>query len=84
MEALKKTMSRLAGATGGRLVAAEKIDDLHEAFATLLDELSHQYLLGYTSTNPNHDGTLRRLKVEVDGRHQVRAREAYRAPERKP
>jgi Ca-activated chloride channel homolog len=84
MEALKKTMSRLAGATGGRLVAAEKVEDLNEAFTTLLDELSHQYLLGYTSTNPNHDGTLRRLKVEVDGRHQVRAREAYRAPEKKP
>lgn len=84
MEALKKTMSRLAGATGGRLVAAEKVEDLNEAFTTLLDELSHQYLLGYTSTNPNHDGTLRRLRVEVDGRHQVRAREAYRAPEKKP
>ena len=84
MEALKKTMTRLAGATGGRLVATEKIDDLQAAFAELLDELSHQYLLGYTSTNPNHDGTLRRLKVEVEGRHQVRAREAYRAPDKKP
>jgi Ca-activated chloride channel family protein len=83
METLKKTMSRLASATGGRLIATEKVDDLHAAFAELLDELSHQYLLGYTSTNPNHDGTLRRLKVEVDGRHQIRAREAYRAPEKK-
>jgi VWFA-related protein len=84
MEALRKTMTRLVGATGGRLVATEKTDDLHAAFAELLDELSHQYLLGYTSTNPNHDGTLRQLKVEVDGHHQVRAREAYRAPGKKP
>lgn len=83
MEALKKTMSKLAGASGGRVVATEKIEDLQAAFAELLDELSHQYLLGYTSTNPAHDGTLRRLKVEVDGRHQVRAREAYRAPDKK-
>jgi VWFA-related protein len=83
MEALKKTMSRLAAATGGRALATEKVDDLHGAFAEILDELSHQYLIGYASTNPNHDGTLRRLKVEVDGRHQVRAREAYRAPEKK-
>jgi VWFA-related protein len=83
MEALQKTMHRLAGATGGRTIATEKVDDLRDAFAELLDELSHQYLLGYTSTNSSHDGTLRRLKVEVDGRHQVRAREAYRAPEKK-
>lgn len=82
MEPLKKTMNRLATATGGRALATEKIDDLRAAFAELLDELSHQYLLGYASTNSSHDGTLRRLKVEVDGRHQVRAREAYRAPDR--
>jgi hypothetical protein len=50
------------------------------AFAELLDELSHQYLLGYTPTNTAHDGTLRQLKVEVEGRHRIRAREAYRAP----
>lgn len=83
MEPLKKTMNRLATATGGRALATEKIDDLRAAFAELLDELSHQYLLGYASTNSSHDGTLRHLKVEVDGRHQVRAREAYRAPDRK-
>jgi Ca-activated chloride channel family protein len=79
-EALRKTMTRLAGATGGRAIFTEKVDDLRTAFAELLDELSHQYLLGYTSTNTSHDGTLRRLKVDVDGRYHVRAREAYRAP----
>jgi VWFA-related protein len=83
MEALKKVMTRLARATGGRAIMTENADELRDAFTALLDELSHQYLLGYTSTNTSHDGALRRLKVEVDGRHQVRAREAYRAPERK-
>jgi Ca-activated chloride channel family protein len=83
MEPLKKIMTRLATATGGRAIVTEKVDDLRNAFAELLDELSHQYLLGYTSTNTTHDGALRRLKVEVDGKHQVRAREGYRAPERK-
>jgi Ca-activated chloride channel family protein len=80
MEPLKKTMNRLAGASGGRAFVTEKIDDLRQAFGEVLDELSNQYLLGYTSTNPRRDGTLRKLKVEVDGHHQVRAREAYRAP----
>jgi Ca-activated chloride channel family protein len=83
MDPLRKTMNRLATATGGRALATDNIDDLRDAFAELLDELSHQYLLGYTSTNSSHDGTLRRLKVDVDDLHRVRAREAYRAPDRK-
>jgi len=80
MEALKRVMSRMSGASGGRALVTEKIEELRSAFAELLQELSNQYLIGYTSSNAKHDGTLRRLKVEVDGKHQVRAREAYRAP----
>jgi Ca-activated chloride channel family protein len=83
MEPLKKTMNRLANSTGGRAFVMERIEDLRGAFAALLEELSHQYLLGYAPTNSLHDGTLRRLKVEVDGRLQIRAREAYRAPDGK-
>jgi VWFA-related protein len=73
-------MERLAGATGGRAFETEKIDELRVAFEAMLDELSHQYLIGYAPTNAKHDGTLRRLRVDVDGKFQVRAREAYRAP----
>jgi Ca-activated chloride channel family protein len=80
MDVLKERINRLAHSTGGRAVVTEQIDDLRGAFAELLDELSHQYLLGYTPTNTAHDGTLRQLKVEVEGRHRIRAREAYRAP----
>jgi Ca-activated chloride channel family protein len=80
IDALRERMDRLARSTGGRAIVTEKIDDLRGAFAELLDELSHQYLLGYAPTNSAHDGTLRQLKVEVEGRHRIRAREAYRAP----
>jgi VWFA-related protein len=80
VDALRERMDRLARSTGGRAIVTEKIDDLRGAFAELLDELSHQYLLGYSPTNTTHDGTLRQLKVEVEGRHRIRAREAYRAP----
>jgi VWFA-related protein len=79
LEALKRTMTRLAAATGGRALITGKPDELRAAFASLLAELSNQYLLGYTPTNSQRDGTLRRIKVEVDGHHEVRAREAYRA-----
>jgi VWFA-related protein len=78
-EPLKKIMNRLAVATGGRALMTEKVDELRSAFADILRELSNQYLLGYTPTNGRHDGTLRRLKLDVDGHHEVRSREAYRA-----
>ena len=80
MDSLKKVMNRLSTASGGRALVTEKPEELHGAFADLLQELSNQYLLGYAPTNSKHDGTLRRLKVEVEGYRQIRAREAYRAP----
>ena len=80
MEPLKKVMTRLATVSGGRAIMTENITDLREAFADVLAELSNQYLIGFTSTNTKRDGALRRLKVEVEGRHHVRARDAYRAP----
>jgi VWFA-related protein len=72
-------MQRLAEPTGGRSLFTEKIDELKTAFRDLLNELSHQYLLGYNSTNPRHDATFRHIKVAVDGHYQVRARQGYRA-----
>jgi VWFA-related protein len=83
MESLKKVLNRLSAASGGRALMTEKPEELRGAFAELLQELSNQYLLGYAPTNSRHDGTLRRLKVEVEGHRQIRAREAYRAPSAK-
>jgi len=78
-ENLKKIMERLVEPTGGRALFTDSIDELHTAFADLLDELSNQYLLGYQSTNTKRDDQWRRIKVDVDGHHEVRARQGYRA-----
>ena len=78
-DALRKIMQRLALPTGGRALFTDSIDELHDAFNELLDELSNQYLLGYPPTNSRRDDTWRRIKVDVDGFHQVRARQGYRA-----
>lgn len=80
MDNLKKVMKRLVAHNGGRALFTEKIDELRGAFGDLLEELSNQYLLGYSSTNSKRDGTLRQLKIEVDGHSDIRARQAYRAP----
>jgi VWFA-related protein len=79
---LKQIMLRLTQPTGGRALFTEKIEELKTPFHDLLEELSHQYLLGYESSNQKRDGTFRRIKVDVDGRYQVRARQGYRAPSR--
>jgi len=79
MESLKRVMERLANPTGGRALFTENIEELHNAFADLLDELSNQYLLGYQSSNSKRDDQWRKIKVDVDGHHDVRARQGYRA-----
>jgi len=79
MESLRRIMDRLATPTGGRALFTDSVDELHMAFADLLDELSNQYLLGYQSTNSKRDDQWRRIKVDVDGHHEVRSRQGYRA-----
>ena len=79
MEPLKKIMERLSVPTGGRALFTDSVDELHTAFADLLDELSNQYLLGYQSGNSRRDDAWRKIKVDVDGQHDVRARQGYRA-----
>ena len=79
MEPLKRIMERLSTPTGGRALFTDSADDLQIAFADLLDELSNQYLLGYQSSNTRRDDAWRKIKVDVDGHHDVRARQGYRA-----
>jgi Ca-activated chloride channel family protein len=78
LESLKRIMERLVTPTGGRALFTDSVDELHAAFGDLLDELSNQYLLGYSSTNNKHDDAWRRIRVDVDGHHEVRARQGYR------
>jgi Ca-activated chloride channel family protein len=79
MEPLKKVMERLSAPTGGRALFTDSPEELHAAFGQLLDELSNQYLLGYQSTNSKRDDAWRKIKVDVDGHNDVRARQGYRA-----
>jgi VWFA-related protein len=78
MDALKRIMERLATPTGGRALFTDSVEELHGAFGDLLDELSNQYLLGYASSNNRRDDVWRRIRVDVDGHHEVRSRQGYR------
>ena len=82
IENLKKIMRRLTQPTGGRALFTSRIEELRSAFGELLSEISHQYLLAYIPTNSARDDRWRRIRVDVDGHRQVRAREGYRIPAR--
>jgi len=78
VDRLRRVMDRLANPTGGRVFAMSSIDELSGAFDTLLEELSHQYLIGYPPPGDNRDGKYHAITVRVDGHKNVRARQGYR------
>jgi VWFA-related protein len=80
VDALKKVMQQLAAPTGGRAFSTDSVDELQGAFDELLEELSHQYLIGYEPTNGKRDDTWREIRVQIDGNPgNIRARQGYRA-----
>jgi Ca-activated chloride channel family protein len=82
-DALKQILAGLAERSGGRAFLTERPERLERAFAQILEELGHQYLLAYSPTNTKRDGTWRKIDVQVEGGHTVRARQGYRAAERR-
>ena len=61
----KNALKDLAERTGGRAFFPKKQDDLTSAFAEIEQELRSQYLLAYSSTNKNHDGSFRKMAIEI-------------------
>ena len=54
-------------------------DDLAAAFTHVMDELHHQYVLGFAP--PSRDGKTHKIEVRpVNKDYKLRARKTYRAP----
>jgi VWFA-related protein len=71
-------LAKLAAATGGGYFQLTRGADLNRTFKRVIEELRHQYLLGFTP--PKLDGKTHRLEVKVsDPFHTVRARTTYLA-----
>jgi hypothetical protein len=74
-------LNNLANKSGGRLLRADTLMSLPEAFAQIAAELRTQYAIGYYPTNKVHDGQYRMIKVTSTRKEAVvRARPGYRAP----
>jgi Ca-activated chloride channel family protein len=58
-------MSQIARETGGEAFFPGSIEELHEIYAKIVDELGSRYTLGYVSTNRKPDGKFREVQVRV-------------------
>jgi VWFA-related protein len=74
---LRTLCDRLAERSGGRAFFPRRIEELGEVFEQIAEELSNQYLLTFTP-KAGRDGEYHRIRVEVEGGYQVRARSGYR------
>ncbi len=73
-------LAAIAERSGGQVYRADTVANLPQAFAAIADELRTQYLLGYYPTNPNQDGSYRKIQVKTSRKDiAVRARPGYRA-----
>jgi VWFA-related protein len=74
-------LKELAAKSGGRLLRADTLDSLPDAFAKIAAELRTQYSVGYYPTNKARDGLYRQVKVVISRKAAIiRARPGYRAP----
>jgi Ca-activated chloride channel homolog len=67
--------------SGGRFVATPGGQALRDAFASIAEELGHQYTIAYRPMNQKRDGKWRKLDVQIAKSDLlVRTRKGYRAP----
>ena len=74
------TLKRLSEETGGAVFELDNRDDFQEIFEQIAAELRSQYSLAYVSTNLDHDGEYREIRIRPRDRDlRVRARRGYYA-----
>ncbi len=59
----KNALENLSEATGGRAFFPKKDTDLRNAFSEIEQELRSQYLVTYSSSNKNRDGSYRQMQL---------------------
>jgi VWFA-related protein len=79
-----RVLKNFAEKSGGRFIATPGGPALRDAFASIAEELGHQYTIAFRPVNSAKDGKWRTLDVKVQREDvSVRARKGYRAPKAK-
>ncbi|HET6890824.1 MAG TPA: VWA domain-containing protein [Pyrinomonadaceae bacterium] len=74
-------LAALVEKSGGRLLRADTLASLPDAFAQIAGELRTQYSIGYYPSNKTKDDTYRKIKVTSTRKNVIiRARPGYRPP----
>jgi VWFA-related protein len=72
---------RLTDETGGRMIVVRSEKNLEQAFDQISEELRSQYTVSYSPTNKAHDGSYRKVKVEMKNKdYSALTRRGYYAP----
>jgi len=58
-------LRKVSDHTGGRAFFPTQPSELPTAFSQIDQELRSQYLIAYSPTNKNHDGSYRRIRIEI-------------------
>jgi Ca-activated chloride channel family protein len=77
----KRAMETLAKASGGVAAFPESLEEVEKIAVAVANELRNQYVLTYSPTNQNLDGSFRQIRVVANGpgRPTVRTRSGYYA-----
>ena len=76
-------LKNFADKSGGRFIATPGGPALRDAFASIAQELGHQYTIAFRPPNQTRDGRWRSLDVKLSRPElTVRTRKGYRAPKR--
>ena len=62
---MSAALKRISERTGGKAFFPRNEKQLREAFKQIEEEMRSQYLLAYEPTNPELDGSYRKLAIEL-------------------
>jgi VWFA-related protein len=73
-------LQKMSEETGGHVFKVDSKHSLSDIFKEIQEEMRNQYSIGYSSTNPNQDGSFRHLQIKVDHPdYRVQSRNGYYA-----
>jgi VWFA-related protein len=73
-------LKKLSEETGGRVLKVDRKHTLDDIYKEIQDEMRSQYALAYTPSNPQKDGTYRKLEFKMSNKeYKVQARKGYYA-----
>jgi VWFA-related protein len=80
---MQSALAEVSALTGAWTEFLEQPAQADEIYSRILSDINRRYVVGYYSTNKQHDGKRRKVNVEVRGHpeYKVLGRKSYLAPE---